>query len=109
MSGGRDSTYLLYYLVKVLDLNVLAFFSDNGFIPEQTRLSIKNSVDILGVQLVRKKNEYLEQCIRHHLQSFLHRPSAPMIGSISTGCRLGMDISIPALARRSRVPVIMYG
>jgi hypothetical protein len=41
LSGGRDSTYLLYYLVKVLNLRVLAYFIDNGFIPEQTKQNVK--------------------------------------------------------------------
>jgi predicted PP-loop superfamily ATPase len=36
LSGGRDSSYLIYYLVKRLNLNVLAYSIDNGFIPEQT-------------------------------------------------------------------------
>ena len=109
LSGGRDSTYLLYYLVKVLNLRVLAYFIDNGFIPEQTKLNIKSMVDILGVNLAIEKNECLEKCIRHHLLSFIHKPSAPMVGLMCTGCRLGMDIKIPAFARNNRVPVIIIG
>jgi tRNA(Ile)-lysidine synthase TilS/MesJ len=109
LSGGRDSTYLLYYLVKVLDLKVLAYSIDNGFIPEQTKLNVKNMVEILGVSLVMEECDYLQRCIRHHLLAFMRRPSAPMVGLMCTGCRLGMDIMIPAFARESRVPVIVAG
>jgi hypothetical protein len=109
LSGGRDSSYLLYYLVKVLDLRVLAYFIDNGFIPEQTKLNVKNMVEIMGVKLVIEKNECLEKCVRHHVLSFIRRPSAPMVGFLCTGCRLGMRVMIPAFARKSRVPVTIDG
>jgi tRNA(Ile)-lysidine synthase TilS/MesJ len=109
LSGGRDSTYLLYYLVKVLKLRVLAYFVDNGFIPDQTKLNIEHMVAILGVTLVTESNGRVEKCLRHHLLSFIHRPSAPMVGLLCTGCRLGMDINIPGFARKSGVPVIITG
>ncbi|MBC2708245.1 MAG: hypothetical protein HF975_16620 [ANME-2 cluster archaeon] len=51
-SGGRDSSFLLYYRVKILGLRVLAYSTDNGFIPEQTKQNIKMSTDILNVKLV---------------------------------------------------------
>jgi len=109
LSGGRDSSYLLYYLVKVLNLRVLAYFIDNGFIPEATQMNIKNMVDILGVDLVIEKSEHLEKCLRHHLLSFIHKPSAPMVGLLCTGCRLGMSTMLPDFARRNRVPVTISG
>ena len=31
VSGGKDSTYLLYYAIKVLGLSVIAFNYDSGF------------------------------------------------------------------------------
>jgi len=49
LSGGRDSSYLLYYLVKVMDMKVLAYSVDHGFVPEQTKLNLKNMTDILIV------------------------------------------------------------
>jgi hypothetical protein len=109
LSGGRDSSYLLYYLVKVLNLRVLAYFIDNGFVPEETKLNIRNMVDIPGVDLVTERNDRVERCIRHHLSSFIRKPSAPMVGLMCTGCRLGMNTMIPAFARENRVPVNISG
>jgi len=109
LSGGRDSSYLLYYLVKVLNLRVLGYSIDNGFIPEQTKENLKNMVDLLDVKLVIEKSRYLEKCIRHHLLSFIHKPSAPMAGLVCTGCRLGMEIMVPAFSKKSRVPVVIKG
>ena len=54
-SGGRDSSYLLYYLVTVLNLRVLAFAVDNGFIPEQTITNVERISNLLNVDLVIEK------------------------------------------------------
>ena len=108
-SGGRDSSYLLYYLTKKLSLNVLAYCADNGFIPEQTKLNMKNMTDILDVKLVVEENDRLKRCLRHHILSWMHRPSPAMIGVLCTGCRLGMDLGILNCATKNRIPVIIMG
>jgi tRNA(Ile)-lysidine synthase TilS/MesJ len=109
LSGGRDSSYLLYYLVKVLNLRVLAYCVDNGFIPEQTKQNLKNMVDILNVKLVIEKCDHLEKCIKHHILSWMHRPSPATVGMLCTGCRLGLDTRIPNFARHNKIPVIVSG
>ncbi|HDS45786.1 MAG TPA: hypothetical protein ENN68_06815 [Methanomicrobia archaeon] len=63
ISGGRDSSYLLYYLVKEMDLRVLAYSVDNGVIPEQTKLNMKNMCDILKVNLVIEEHVYLKKML----------------------------------------------
>jgi hypothetical protein len=100
---------LLYYLTKVWNLNVLAYSVDNGFIPEQTKLNIENLADILNVKLIIEKNDYLKKCLKHHILSWMHRPSPAMIGLLCTGCRLGMDLGIVNCARKSKIPVIIMG
>ncbi len=42
-TGGKDSTYLLYYLSKVLQLRVLALTWEIPYISESARLSIANA------------------------------------------------------------------
>src|SRR5690554_5914594 len=66
-SGGRDSTYLLWYVVKVLKLRALAVFSDDLFIPEIALQNIENTCKILGVDLRAIKHNNLKKCIPHHL------------------------------------------
>ena len=88
-SGGRDSAYLLYYLVKKLNLRVLAYHVDNGFVPEQTKLNTKNAVDALHIKLVMDKNDYLEKCVQHHISSWMEKPSLAMIETFCIGCRYG--------------------
>ncbi len=109
LSGGRDSSYLLYYLVKELELQILTYSVDNGFIPKQTQLNMQNMARTMNVELVIEKDECLERCIRHHILSFIHRPSAAMIGLLCTGCRLARATKIPNFARNNRIPVIISG
>jgi len=108
-SGGRDSTYLLYYLTKILDVRVLAYFSDNGFVPEQTKIVIDNIRDKLNVELVIEENDHLKRCLKYHILSWMHRPSPAMIGMLCVGCRLDMDLGILNCARKSKIPVIIMG
>lgn len=44
LSGGRDSTYLLHILTKELNLKLIAFFIDSGFIPQHTIDNVKNAI-----------------------------------------------------------------
>jgi hypothetical protein len=109
LSGGRDSSYLLYYLVKVLGFRVLAYSVDNGFVPEQTKLNMKNMVDELGMELVIEENDRLIKCLRHHMLSWMHKPSPAMIGMLCTGCRLGIDVGVTSFARLTRIPIVVQG
>lgn len=49
LSGGKDSSYILYLCVKKYKLKALAFTIDNGFLSDIGRQNIQNAVDILGV------------------------------------------------------------
>ena len=109
LSGGRDSSYLLYYLAKVLNLRVVAYSVDNGFIPEQTKLNLKNMTHILNVKLVIEENEHLKKCLKHHLLSWMRRPSPAIIGVLCTGCKLGIDLGTLNFAKKSKIPVIISG
>src|SRR2546422_4732992 len=51
LSGGKDSTYMLYQLCD-LGLKPLVFTLDNGFISDEAKANIRRVVDSLGVELV---------------------------------------------------------
>ena len=51
VSGGRDSTYLLYILKKKLGLNPIAVHYDNGWNTELSNQNIKNSCQKLNIDL----------------------------------------------------------
>ena len=55
-TGGKDSTYLLYYLAKVLDLRVLALTWELPFISECAKQSIEGAKRTLGkVEFITRK------------------------------------------------------
>ncbi|MEM3039130.1 MAG: hypothetical protein QXE45_07045, partial [Thermoplasmata archaeon] len=89
VSGGRDSSYLLYYLTKILDLKVLAFSADHGLLPEQTKINIERMVDKLGVDLIIERHNYLKNCFSSHVRAWIRRPDIGMAGVLCTGCRMG--------------------
>lgn len=52
ISGGKDSTYVLYKLVTDYNLKVLAITFDNNFLNDIALANIKKIVDMLGVDHV---------------------------------------------------------
>ena len=52
VSGGVDSTYVAYYIKRILKLNPLAVHLDNGWNSELAVKNIKNCLDILEIDLV---------------------------------------------------------
>lgn len=51
-SGGKDSSYTLYYLKKKHDLNILALLIDNDFVSEQTWKNARMLTNKLNVDLM---------------------------------------------------------
>jgi len=56
ISGGKDSTYILYYIVKELGLNPIAVSYDSGFQVDISKENAKNACNILGVPLIIVKS-----------------------------------------------------
>ncbi|NTW49197.1 MAG: hypothetical protein HGB19_05590 [Chlorobiales bacterium] len=108
-SGGRDSSYLLYYLSHVLNLKVVAFTIDNGFIPEETFSNIKNITRLLGVDLAIVRRDQAQKLIKHHISTWCHEPSVGMVPALCVGCRSGLAEGLYTLAVKHDVPVFISG
>ena len=69
LSGGKDSSYALARLVE-MDLKVLAFTLDNGYISEQAKANIRRVVDTLGVDHIfgetSAMNEIFVDSLKRH-------------------------------------------
>lgn len=52
VSGGKDSSYALYYISQIAGLRPLALFFDNGFSTSHARENVKRICDDLNVDLV---------------------------------------------------------
>ena len=109
LSGGRDSSYLLYYFVKVLGLKVFTYSANHGFIPKQTINNIKKMTKILNVPLVMEEHDDLRKCLKHHIKSWMRKPNAAMIGLLCTGCRANVDFGLYKCAIQNKIPIVISG
>jgi hypothetical protein len=109
LSGGRDSSYLLYYFVIILKLKVVAYSVDNGFIPQQTLDNLRRMTQILKVDLIVERHNYLQKCFKHYAASWCRRPSAATVGLLCTGCRLGLDLGLMNFLTKNRIPLKAVG
>jgi len=109
LSGGRDSVYALYYAVKILNLDVLAFTIDNGFIPQQTWQNIENAVTTLDVEHVILKHRAVKKNFKPILMAWLQHPSPAMIPTLCTGCRLGLNRGYHQVVERYQTPLLIVG
>lgn len=108
-SGGRDSTYLLWYVVKKLKLRPLAVFADDLFIPKATLENIKTTCEILGVDLKHIKHNHLKKCVGHHLKAWIKRPVPETLVFINIGERLGYENVSEIEAAKQGVKLIFGG
>ena len=109
ISGGKDSTYLLYYLAKVCGLRVLAYSADNSFVSQEAKASMKEMVNILNVKLFIEEHDYLKNCLRSNFSSWLRKPSPGMISMLCCGCRLGMYRGLLRCAKKYKIPMVAIG
>lgn len=108
-SGGRDSTYLLWFVVKVLNLRPLAVFSDDLFIPEVMLDNIRTTAEVLGVELRSIEHDNLKRCFPHHLKAWIKRPVAESLMFLNVGERIGYETLVEKEAVKEGVHLIFGG
>ncbi len=69
LSGGKDSTYMLYQLCD-LGLKPLVFTLDNGFISDEAKTNIRRVVDALGLELVMGGTPHMNEIFVDSLKRF---------------------------------------
>lgn len=109
ISGGKDSTYVLYQITKSYGLKALAFNYDNGVTHPQAQENVRAITKMLGVDLVIKKNEKQKEYLITNLKAYLHKPAVGMIPQFCTGCRYGIIGNAARVAKEYRIPMIIIG
>src|SRR5258707_4724848 len=69
LSGGKDSTYMLYQLCD-LGLKPLVFTLDNGFISDEAKTNIRRVVDSLGLEVVMGGTPHMNEIFVDSLKRF---------------------------------------
>lgn len=111
LSGGRESSYVLYYLRKVLNLNPLAVQYDNDFVTEQAKKNINNAASILNVDFISVKSKKgLRRSIAH--DSFklqLRKGIMPAIASLCSHCWVGEESAVYGVSEKENITSIVWG
>lgn len=109
LSGGQDSTFITYYAVVELGLKVLAITMDNGFMPEQTKIDINETLKRFGLDHYNVGFDFVQNNIKHVLSSWIHSPSPAMIALLCTGCTAGIKRGLMKAARDQNVTLVLGG
>ncbi|HEU4520712.1 MAG TPA: amino acid adenylation domain-containing protein [Thermoanaerobaculia bacterium] len=102
LSGGKDSTYMLYQLCA-LGLKPLVFTLDNGFLSDQAKANIRRVVEALGVDHVFGTTPHMNEIFVDSLNRFANVCNGcfKTIYTLSTGIALekGIRYIITGLSR----------
>lgn len=102
LSGGKDSCYLLYRLIREYGLNVLAFTTDVN-IPDIAWSNIRRTVDFLGCDhlVYRPSDAFYRKLFRHLLNNQEARGAVYTVSYVyaplfeGDALRVAMEKSIP--------------
>jgi hypothetical protein len=109
LSGGRDSTYALYYVVVKLGLRPLAVTCDNGFMPEQIRENISHCVKILNVDHINYIFNYTIRNFASFLSCWTMLPDPAIVSFLCNGCMTGITNGLTRIARDNNISLIIGG
>lgn len=102
ISGGKDSTYVLYLAVKKYKLNVLTYTIDNGFMSELALQNIENAVKSCGVDHIWFRYDEV-------LLKKLYRTALVYSGEICGVCGTAIERTMLKISEAYRIPLILLG
>ncbi len=102
LSGGKDSTYVLYLARRVYGLRTLAVTYDNGFLTPHARKNITRALDALG-------SDHVTVRLGWPLQQALYRHFFLRTGFFCPACMSGIGYAIDTAAASHRVPLVLTG
>lgn len=111
LSGGRESSYVLFYIRNVLGLNPLAVQYDNDFITEQARINIANIVSILGIDFisVKSKKRLRRKIVYDSFQMNIKKDLMKAVSSLCSHCWIGEESAVYGTSIQQNIPVIIWG
>lgn len=102
LSGGKDSTFILYLATKVYKLRVLAMTYDNGLFSQTALDNIERALEITGVKHVFCKTDF-------EIQKKVYRNMLLKSGDICGACDIATISNILKTAQDYKTPLILYG
>ena len=111
ISGGRDSSFVLYYAVKVLNLRVLAVSFHNDFVNDQAIENIKSASNVLGNDylIIKSKFKLPYMITKHYLKANAKAGPYGIINMMCEACAFGQKASVLRVADKKNIPLIIWG
>jgi N-acetyl sugar amidotransferase len=101
-SGGKDSTFALWYLVKIKKLRPLVVRFDHNFYRDVIEENTQRTISKLGVDFINYKSNF-EIVKKTMLESLIRR------GDFCWHCHVGIAAYPVNVAIEKKVPLIFYG
>jgi hypothetical protein len=102
LSGGKDSTYVLYQMVKKYNLKVLAATYDNEFLTDFARQSIKNTVEKLGV-------DHYHHAPNWNTHKKFYKAAVQKMGDPCVACAIGGYFLAIKFCYERKIPFFVHG
>jgi len=107
LSGGKDSSYVLFYIVNELELKPLAAYFDSGFSTEVSKRNIARLCKKLSVDLViGKASKYRRKLVMESLKIARYKGR---IGNICANCENNLRSFVINEALKRKIPFIIWG
>jgi hypothetical protein len=102
ITGGRDSTFLLYYAKEVLGLNPVAFNFHTGFVTDVAQENMVNVTKTLGIDFIQFRADW-------QFQRKLARGFFINNGEVCSICHQGYFYTVQKVAQWTGLKVILRG
>jgi hypothetical protein len=102
LSGGKDSTYVIYQMVKKYNIKVAAVTFDNGFLTNFARESIKNTVENLGVDHYYYKPNW-------NTHKKFYKAAVQKLGDPCIACAIGGYFLAIKACYENKIPFFIHG
>lgn len=102
LSGGKDSTYVLYLCSQVYGLRCLCVTLENGYLTANARENIENALRVTGV-------DYMTYRVNRETMLQLYGLSLRNCGMFCVACNRGIEVTMRAAAQAFDVPLIITG
>ena len=110
ISGGRDSTYTVWKLVKEYDMKVLCANYKNPFTSSQAQKNIQNLIQKLGIDLVEFPDKYglHFKSFKTNLRAWLKNPDLASANLMCIACQ-SIYINLFQIAKKNKIELIVAG
>lgn len=109
-SGGRDSTFVLYQIVKKYGMKVLAVTYDWGMMTPEAHKNWELTNKLLNIEhiIIKTDTKKIKRHIRMNIKAWLKKPHLGMVPIFTQGDKQA-EYYINKLAKRLKIPLIITG